>query len=136
MPNYLNHNNTQGTYNRNFEARSRHHCCRGEAISITYSQYVCVALFIQKARCIRRIILSSVACPAVSHSSTLYHKRQDLRKNVIEHTVRVLVLPTTFVLNISHSKSDFAKYLHKCTQVSMQSTRYSCQISIKLEFSL
>jgi len=40
-----------------------------------------------------------------------------------------------FVWNISHSKKNFARYYRKYTQVFMQSTRYSCQILIKLKFS-
>jgi hypothetical protein len=42
---------------RNIKARSRNHCCRGKAISITYSECVSVALVIQHARRMRRIIL-------------------------------------------------------------------------------
>jgi hypothetical protein len=49
-------------YKRN-KTRSRNHCYRGKAISITYS----LALVIQHAMRMRRIILSSVACPAVPH---------------------------------------------------------------------
>jgi hypothetical protein len=30
----------QCTYKRNIEARSRNHCCRGKAISITHSERV------------------------------------------------------------------------------------------------
>ena len=33
----------QGMYQRNIEARSRYHFCRGRAKSITYSEYVSVA---------------------------------------------------------------------------------------------
>jgi hypothetical protein len=47
----------------------------------------------------------------------------------------VLIFSTTFVWNISHSKKNSASYYHKCTQVFMWSTRYSCQILTKLEFS-
>jgi hypothetical protein len=53
-------------YECNIGARSRHHCYRGNAISMKYS--VCV---------------SSVACPALSHFSTLSHKRHDFRKNLL-----------------------------------------------------
>jgi hypothetical protein len=36
--------------------------------------------------------------------------------------------------DISHSKKNRAKYYDKCTNVFTYSTRYSCQISIKLAF--
>jgi hypothetical protein len=51
-------------YKRNSQARSRNHCCRGKAISITYSECVFVALVIQHAKGTHRAIglLSSVAC--------------------------------------------------------------------------
>jgi hypothetical protein len=67
----------QYTYKRNIEARSRNHCCRGKAISITYSEGVLVALVIQHARRIRRIILSPVTCLALLYFSTLSYKRHD-----------------------------------------------------------
>jgi hypothetical protein len=43
------------------EARSPNHFCRGTATSITYSECVFVALLIQNAKRMRRILLSSVA---------------------------------------------------------------------------
>jgi len=50
---------------RNTEVHSRNHCCRGRTITITYSQFVSVALVIQHVMSMRRITLSSVACLAV-----------------------------------------------------------------------
>jgi hypothetical protein len=49
--------------------RSRKHCYHGKATSITYSECVSVALVIQHAKRMRRIIFSSVACLAVLYSS-------------------------------------------------------------------
>ena len=81
------------------EARSRNHCCRGEAISITYSECVCssLAIVIQHAKRMRCIVLSSVAWLAVPHFSTLSHKRHDFREKVIEYETFVVIYPATFV---------------------------------------
>ena len=57
--------NAQCTHTRNIEARSRRHFCRGNATSIVYSECVSVALVMQDAKRMRRIILSSMACLAV-----------------------------------------------------------------------
>jgi hypothetical protein len=101
---------------RNPEARSRNHC--GKAIRTKY--FKCVFSFLpqlssmQNASFLRRIILSSVACLAVTYFSTLSHKRHDFRKKVMEHKMYVLILSTTFVWNISHSKKNSVRY-HKCT---------------------
>jgi hypothetical protein len=53
----------------NFDARSHNPCCRGEAISITYSECVFVALVIQHAKRMRRII---VIC-GLSGSTIFFH---------------------------------------------------------------
>ena len=50
------------------------------------------------------IVTSFVAPLAPPEFSTLSHKRRDIRKKVIEHKMCVLILSTTFVENISHSK--------------------------------
>jgi len=76
----------QCKYKRIIEARSRKHCCPKEVICVSYSQYVSVALFIQHAKRMRRIILSSAACLVLPHFSTLSHKRYEFLDTVTERT--------------------------------------------------
>jgi len=79
-------NTVQTTYvERNTEGHLLNHCCLGKAISITYSEYVSVALVIHHAKRMRRILLSSAATPVLPYFSTLSRKRHDFRKNFIEH---------------------------------------------------
>jgi hypothetical protein len=68
--------------NKTGNVGSRNHCCRAKAVNC-----VPVASVIQHAKRMRRIILLSVACPAVPYFSTLSHKRHDFRggEEVIEH---------------------------------------------------
>jgi hypothetical protein len=47
----------------------------------------------------------------------------------------VLIFSTIFVYNISHFKKNLARYCHKCENVLIKSTCYSCRILMKLEFS-
>jgi hypothetical protein len=62
---------------RNNEERSRDHFYRRNARIITYSEYVPVALVIQHAKRMRRIILSSVVCSALLCFPTLSRNRHD-----------------------------------------------------------
>jgi len=72
---------------------------------------VSVVFFIQHAKRMRRIMLSSVASPAVS---IFFH---DFRqKNVIEDKICVFLY--NFVCKMSQSTKNSARY-YKCTQVFM-----------------
>jgi len=64
--------------------------------------------------------------------STLSHKQHGFIKK-IEHKMCVLILCTIVIWNVSHSKKNWAKSDHKCILVFTWSTRYSCQILMKLE---
>ena len=57
-----------------------------------------------------------------------------VEKNVIEYKMCVLIFLTTFVSNISYSKKMSARYDHKYTLGSTQSTCYYCHILMKVEF--
>jgi hypothetical protein len=82
-------------YKFNSDERSRYQCCRGKAISITYSEYVSVALVIQHAKRMRRVI---VLCCLTG--STIFHDLINgtiFEKKFFEHKMCVLMFPTTSV---------------------------------------
>jgi hypothetical protein len=68
---------------RNIELCSCKHCCREKALGITNSVYVFVSSVIQHVKRMRRIILLFVAFLAAPYSPTLYHKRSDFRKHIL-----------------------------------------------------
>jgi hypothetical protein len=85
------------TYRRNNEAQSRDHCCRSQARSIKYSEFVFVALVIQHANRMHRFILPSVACPGVRNKFFSFsEKLHDFRRKVFEHKMRLLSFSTNF----------------------------------------
>jgi hypothetical protein len=59
--------------------------------------YVCIASVIQHAKRMHRIILSSVAYPALPYISTLSHNWHSFLQKVIEHKMHVLIFSTIFV---------------------------------------
>ena len=84
--------------------------------------HVHVALLIMHAMHMCHIV-SFVAFLAPPHFSILSLKWYDFWENVTEHKMCVFILS-----NIPHYKTNLARYCHKCENVPMQSTCYSCQI--------
>ena len=68
-----------------------------------------VALIIKNAKRMRRIILSSVACPVLQYFSTLLNKRHDFRNKVTECKMYVLIFSTTFFWNTYSKKETIIK---------------------------
>jgi len=85
---------------------------RGKLTTITYSECVFLALHIQHAKCLRHVILISVACLALPYFYTLSHKRQDFWENVIDHKMCFEFL-WKILRNISHSKVKITEILSR-----------------------
>jgi hypothetical protein len=75
---------------------------------------------------------SHIVICGLSGSTIFFHT---ISKNVIEHKMYVLIFSKAFVWNIAHFKKNWARYDQISTLVFMSSTRYSCQVVMKLEFS-
>ena len=120
-------------YKRNIEARSSNHCCRWQAISITYYKCVPVAFVIQHAMLMRRITLSSVASMPLQHLPTLSHKRHDFRTNVAEHKMCVLIFSSIYFGNIFSFLWRIQRRIIKIHSYSHKVPRYTCHILMKLE---
>ena len=69
---------------RNTGVRSRNHCCREKAVR---DKSVCVSVCARIALVTQHV--KGHSSLAVPHSSTLFHKRHDVRKKGIEGQARV-----------------------------------------------
>ena len=76
---------------RNIEALSLSHCCRGKATSIIHSGCVSVALGIHYAMRMLPTIFPCITCLFLPYSSTLSHKLNDYWENDIKHKFCVLI---------------------------------------------
>ena len=84
---------------RNTEKRSRKYCCRAKAINITYSEYENVALIVQHAMRMRRIVTYDLSGAITFFTISL--KRHNFRIKVIGHkTFRLSphILSETFLI--------------------------------------
>jgi hypothetical protein len=83
-------------------------------------------------------ILSSVVCPPPPPAT--FFPRHQTDGAIFEGKKSYWTLNVcfhflyNFVINISHSKNNWARYDRNCISVLMQCTCYSCQISIKHDF--
>ena len=107
----------QCTNKPNIEARSRNHCCRGKAVSITRYKRVSVALVIQHTTRMRSVKLSPVACLALPYWLCIISWKiifSGGKKITMQQKMCVLIFSTTLVWNIPHSMKNSARYYHKC----------------------
>ena len=95
--------------------------CHTKAI-ITYFVGVFVALGIQHAMRMHRIILPYAAWPAVQNVSTLSHKWHDFRKKYIKCVLLFIIQHLSEIF--SCHKKKWTRYYHKCLLVFTLSIRY------------
>jgi hypothetical protein len=92
------------------------------------------------------VCVCSLSCPACNVHTPYYHlwlvrlynifpcyKRYNLKEKVTDCEMSVLIFSSAFVINISHSEKNWARYYHKCTHVFMLCMRYSRCVAMKLE---
>jgi len=117
-------------------ARSCSHCSSGKAISITYSDRECVFVASDIQHAMRMHHIAICGCAALLCFATSSHKRHDIRKIVIEHTMCVFIFSTPFFpetfLILRITERDMIKNIFL---VFMSIIRHPCQIFTKLEFS-
>ena len=113
-------------------ACSCNHCGR-----ITHYEWVSVALAIQHAMSKAHIVNVWPAPPYNIFQHSLINGMifERKKKKITEHKMCVVIVSTTFVRKISHSKKNWERYEKKWPFVFVQSTRHSSQILMNLKFS-
>ena len=72
---------------------SHKHCDRARAKSVIYAECMSVALDMSSCTARALILLSSVACLAIQHLSTLSVTGHDYRKKFTEHKMCFMIFP-------------------------------------------
>jgi hypothetical protein len=91
------------------------------------------SLLTQNAKRMRRVIICVVSSSNIFFDIISSTARSS--EKITAHKLCILIFSTTFNSNISHSNKNSKIYCHKCENVFTYSTRYSCQILVKLKFS-
>jgi len=95
----------------NIEVLSSNDCCSGQAIRITHSEYVSIALVIQHAT-VKAVLYCHLwpiwLCRIFQHCLIT---GMAFWKKVIEHKMRVLIISTNFIWNYSDSQKNWVRYL-------------------------
>ena len=115
------------------EARSCKHCCRGKG-SKYYIFWVCVCSLMYPA-CNAYAPYCHLWHVWLYHIFPHYLTKVRISKKKKLNIKLCFDFLHNFSWRISHYKKKWAKYYHKSTYIFMSSTRYSCQIWIKLEYS-
>ena len=132
-------------YKCNIEVCLGNHCCRGKAVIIIYSECVSVALVIQHAKHMHRIILSSAACLAPWYFYqtknvfwfslqlvpeiflTLRRIQWDIIINVNTSACKVPVIPVRFEWNLNFLNR-FLKNIQISNFINLLQVRLSCSM--------
>jgi len=119
-------NHRTGTVRKRYiEARSYNHCCSGKAISITYSECVCIALFIQHAFRMRHIVICKPArlyniFPHYLTNGTVFERKKKLL------SIKCMFRFSLQLLSESHSEKNSARYDQKCLLVFVRVIFVTC----------
>jgi hypothetical protein len=87
---------------RNIRARSCNHCYSGKAISITYCEFMSIALGILREMCMLHTVIRRLSGSTVFFHIISEKARFSKKKKMFLYIKCVLIFSTTFLWNISH----------------------------------